>query len=107
MAAVCVTEQWQERIAANPATRDTLMAMPPRKFFDVNATTITVTGIGSSATINGDGNIVVINGASDQVALTGSSEAVTVSGSSDAVTVSGSATRWCSLRSAPSPYLRH
>jgi pimeloyl-ACP methyl ester carboxylesterase len=35
MAAVCATEQWQERIAANPATRDTLMAMSPRKFIDV------------------------------------------------------------------------
>jgi pimeloyl-ACP methyl ester carboxylesterase len=35
MAAVCATEQWQERIAANPSTRDRLMAMPPEKFIDV------------------------------------------------------------------------
>jgi pimeloyl-ACP methyl ester carboxylesterase len=35
MAAVCATEQWKERIAANPATRDYLMAMPPEKFIDV------------------------------------------------------------------------
>jgi pimeloyl-ACP methyl ester carboxylesterase len=35
MAAVCATEQWQERIAANPATRERLMAMPVEKFIDV------------------------------------------------------------------------
>ncbi len=35
MAAVCATEQWKERIAANPSTRDRLMAMPPQKFVDV------------------------------------------------------------------------
>jgi pimeloyl-ACP methyl ester carboxylesterase len=35
MAAVCATEQWQERIAANPATRDKLMNMPAQKFIDV------------------------------------------------------------------------
>jgi pimeloyl-ACP methyl ester carboxylesterase len=35
MAAVCATEQWRERIAANPATRDVLMAMSPQKFIDV------------------------------------------------------------------------
>ena len=35
MAAVCATEQWQERIAANLSTRDRLMAMPPEKFIDV------------------------------------------------------------------------
>lgn len=35
MAAVCATEQWRERIAANPATRDRLMAMPPEKFINV------------------------------------------------------------------------
>src|SRR5580693_3104235 len=35
MAAVCATEQWRERIAANPATRDYLMAMSPQKFIDV------------------------------------------------------------------------
>ena len=35
MTAVCATEQWQERIAANPSTRDRLMAMPPEKFIDV------------------------------------------------------------------------
>jgi pimeloyl-ACP methyl ester carboxylesterase len=35
MAAVCATEQWKERIAANPATRDRLMAMPPQTFIDV------------------------------------------------------------------------
>jgi pimeloyl-ACP methyl ester carboxylesterase len=35
MAAVCATEQWKERIAANPATRDYLMAMPPEKFIAV------------------------------------------------------------------------
>jgi hypothetical protein len=30
MAAVCATEQYQERIAANPANRERLMAMDPR-----------------------------------------------------------------------------
>jgi pimeloyl-ACP methyl ester carboxylesterase len=35
MAAVCATEQWQERIAANPATRDKLMNMPAQKFIAV------------------------------------------------------------------------
>ncbi len=35
MAAVCATEQWKERIAANPATRDYLLAMPPEKFIAV------------------------------------------------------------------------
>jgi len=35
MAAVCATEQWKERIAANPATRDYLMAMSPEKFIAV------------------------------------------------------------------------
>jgi pimeloyl-ACP methyl ester carboxylesterase len=32
MAAVCATEQYQERIAANPKNRDTLMAMDPKKY---------------------------------------------------------------------------
>jgi pimeloyl-ACP methyl ester carboxylesterase len=35
MAAVCATEQWKERIAANPATRDYLMAMSPERFIAV------------------------------------------------------------------------
>jgi pimeloyl-ACP methyl ester carboxylesterase len=35
MTAVCATEQWKERIAANPSTRDRLMAMPPEKFIEV------------------------------------------------------------------------
>jgi pimeloyl-ACP methyl ester carboxylesterase len=35
MAAVCATEQWQERIAANPATRDYLMNLPVQKFIDM------------------------------------------------------------------------
>ena len=35
MAAVCATEQWQERIAANPATRDYLMKLAPQTFIDV------------------------------------------------------------------------
>lgn len=35
MAAVCATEQWKERIAANPATRDYLMAMSPEKFIAI------------------------------------------------------------------------
>jgi pimeloyl-ACP methyl ester carboxylesterase len=35
MAAVCATEQWQERIAANSATRDYLMSLPVQKFIDV------------------------------------------------------------------------
>ncbi|HEX2544911.1 MAG TPA: alpha/beta hydrolase [Ramlibacter sp.] len=35
MAAVCATEQYQERIAANPANRERLMAMDPRKYIDV------------------------------------------------------------------------
>ena len=32
MAAVCATEHWQERIAARPANRDTLMKMDPKRF---------------------------------------------------------------------------
>jgi pimeloyl-ACP methyl ester carboxylesterase len=35
MAAVCATEQYQERIAANPATRDRLMAMDPQQYIKV------------------------------------------------------------------------
>jgi pimeloyl-ACP methyl ester carboxylesterase len=35
MAAVCATEQWQERIAANPLTRERLMSMSVEKFIDV------------------------------------------------------------------------
>src|SRR3954466_8911556 len=35
MAAVCATEQYQERIAANPATRDRLMAMKPEAYIKV------------------------------------------------------------------------
>ena len=35
MAAVCATEQYQERIAANPATRDRLMAMKPENYIKV------------------------------------------------------------------------
>ena len=35
MAAVCATEQYQERIAANPQTRDRLMAMDPQQYIKV------------------------------------------------------------------------
>ena len=35
MAAVCATEQYQERIAANPANRDKLMAMDPAEYIRV------------------------------------------------------------------------
>src|SRR4051812_2838877 len=35
MAAVCATEQYQERIAANPKTRDRLMAMDPKQYIKV------------------------------------------------------------------------
>ena len=35
MAAVCATEQYQERIAANPQTGDRLMAMDPQKYIAV------------------------------------------------------------------------
>ena len=35
MAAVCATEQYQERIAANPATGDRLMAMDPKDYIKV------------------------------------------------------------------------
>lgn len=35
MAAVCATEQYQERIAANPANRDRLMAMHPAQYIRV------------------------------------------------------------------------
>lgn len=35
MAAVCATEQYQERIAANPATRDRLTAMDPKQYIKV------------------------------------------------------------------------
>jgi pimeloyl-ACP methyl ester carboxylesterase len=35
MAAVCATEQYQERITANPANRDRLMSLDPAVFIDV------------------------------------------------------------------------
>jgi hypothetical protein len=35
MAAVCATEQYQERIASNPATKDRLMAMDPAQYIKV------------------------------------------------------------------------
>jgi pimeloyl-ACP methyl ester carboxylesterase len=35
MAAVCATEQYQERIAANPQTRERLMAMDPKDYIKV------------------------------------------------------------------------
>ena len=35
MAAVCATEQYQERIAANPGNRDRLMAMDPKQYVKV------------------------------------------------------------------------
>jgi len=35
MAGVCATEQYQERIAANPKTRDRLMAMDPKQYIKV------------------------------------------------------------------------
>jgi len=35
MAAVCATEQYKERIAANPANRDRLMALDPKRYIDV------------------------------------------------------------------------
>lgn len=35
MAAVCATEQYQERIAANPANRERLMSMDPRQYIRV------------------------------------------------------------------------
>src|SRR4029079_16137512 len=35
MAAVCATEQYQERIAANPQTRERLMAMDPKQYIKV------------------------------------------------------------------------
>ncbi len=35
MAAVCGTEQYRERIAANPANRDRLMSMDPKKYIAV------------------------------------------------------------------------
>jgi pimeloyl-ACP methyl ester carboxylesterase len=35
MAAVCATEQYQERIAVNPQTRDRLMAMDPKDYIKV------------------------------------------------------------------------
>jgi pimeloyl-ACP methyl ester carboxylesterase len=35
MAAVCATEQYQERIAANPANRDRLMRMDPKRYIEV------------------------------------------------------------------------
>ncbi len=35
MAAVCATEQYQERIAANASNRDRLMAMDPKKYIEV------------------------------------------------------------------------
>lgn len=35
MAAVCATEQYQERISANPSNRDKLMAMDPKEYIRV------------------------------------------------------------------------
>jgi len=35
MAAVCATEQYQERIAANPANRERLMRMDPKRYVEV------------------------------------------------------------------------
>ena len=35
MAAVCATEQYQERIGANPSNRERLMAMDPRNYIEV------------------------------------------------------------------------
>lgn len=35
MAAVCATEQYQERITANPSNRERLMAMDPKKYIEV------------------------------------------------------------------------
>jgi pimeloyl-ACP methyl ester carboxylesterase len=35
MAAVCATEQYQERIAANPANRERLMRMDPKRYIEV------------------------------------------------------------------------
>jgi pimeloyl-ACP methyl ester carboxylesterase len=35
MAAVCATEQYRERIAANPANRERLMKMDPKRFIEV------------------------------------------------------------------------
>lgn len=35
MAGVCATEQYQERIAANPANRDYLMRMDPKRYIEV------------------------------------------------------------------------
>ena len=35
MAAVCATEQYQERIAANPSNRERLMAMDPKHYIEV------------------------------------------------------------------------
>ena len=35
MAAVCATQQYQERIAANPGNRERLMGMDPRRYIEV------------------------------------------------------------------------
>jgi pimeloyl-ACP methyl ester carboxylesterase len=35
MAAVCATDQYQERIAANPANRERLMGMDPKRYIEV------------------------------------------------------------------------
>jgi pimeloyl-ACP methyl ester carboxylesterase len=35
MAAVCATEQYQERIAANPSNKDRLMRMDPKRYIEV------------------------------------------------------------------------
>jgi pimeloyl-ACP methyl ester carboxylesterase len=37
MAAVCATEQYRERFAANPANRDRLIGMDPQRYIDVMA----------------------------------------------------------------------
>lgn len=42
MAAVCATEQWRERIAANPRTGDYLRKLPPEQFIKVLSNWLTI-----------------------------------------------------------------
>jgi len=42
MAAVCATEQYQERIAANPANRERLMCMDPKRYVEVMSTWLAI-----------------------------------------------------------------
>ena len=53
MAAVCDTEQYRERIAANPKNRDVLMAMDPKRYIAVMEHWLKLFQAGANFTIMG------------------------------------------------------